>query len=100
VFIPIAVKAKLRPADTKDAENVELVGLHTLRHTYASTLIAQGENFKYVSRQLGHATIAITLNTYSHLLKETSTSAMARLAMRIPNSDAATVVPIATGTHG
>lgn len=54
-------------------------GLHTLRHTYASILIAQGESIKYVSRQLGHASIQITADTYGHLFRETSTAAMRRL---------------------
>jgi hypothetical protein len=51
-------------------------------------LIAAGENFKYVSRHLGHANILITRNTYGHLLKEASTGGMARLAMRIPGAEA------------
>jgi integrase len=40
---------------------------HDLRHTFASLLVAQGLNIVYVSRQLGHATPAFTLNVYSHL---------------------------------
>jgi integrase len=40
---------------------------HDLRHTFASLLIAEGLNIVYVSRQLGHATPAFTLNVYSHL---------------------------------
>lgn len=59
------------------------IGLHTLRHTYVSLLIAQGENIKYISRQVGHSTIQMTLDTYGHLLKETSQVAMARLDERL-----------------
>jgi integrase len=40
---------------------------HDLRHTFASLLIAQGVDVAYVSRQLGHANITTTLNTYTHL---------------------------------
>lgn len=40
---------------------------HDLRHTFASLLVAEGLNIVYVSRQLGHATPAFTLNVYSHL---------------------------------
>lgn len=41
--------------------------LHDLRHFYASALIAAKESVKTVQRRLGHATPAITLNTYTHL---------------------------------
>jgi integrase len=41
---------------------------HSLRHTYASVNLARGEDLAYVSRQLGHATPAITLAIYTHFL--------------------------------
>ena len=41
--------------------------LHSLRHSYASLLIANGLNVVFVSRQLGHANPTITLSTYAHL---------------------------------
>src|SRR6266705_3184950 len=59
-FTDIRTRAKLRA-----------VGLHALRHTYASLLIAQGENLKYVSRQLGHASIHLTADIYGHLFEAT-----------------------------
>lgn len=43
------------------------VTLHTLRHTFASNLIASGCDVVTVQRSLGHAQPSITLNTYSHL---------------------------------
>ena len=43
------------------------VTLHTLRHTFASNLIAQGCDVVTVQRALGHSTPSITLNVYSHL---------------------------------
>jgi integrase len=64
------------------AEGVRAISLHGLRHTYASLLINQGEHIKYVSKQLGHASIQITADLYSHLFTETSTVAMARLDAR------------------
>ena len=42
--------------------------LHDLRHAHASFLLAEGVHAKIVSDRLGHATIAITLDTYSHVL--------------------------------
>jgi integrase len=43
------------------------VTLHTLRHTYASNLIASGCDVVTVQRALGHSQPSITLNVYSHL---------------------------------
>ena len=43
------------------------VGMHALRHFYASLLIRHGESVKVVQARLGHASAVETLNTYSHL---------------------------------
>ena len=59
------------------------VGIHSMRHSYASLLINQGESIKYVSRQLGHASINITADLYGHLFRETSVSAMERLSQQV-----------------
>lgn len=42
--------------------------LHDLRHTHASQLLKQGVNPKIVSERLGHSSIAMTMDTYSHVL--------------------------------
>lgn len=42
--------------------------IHTLRHTFASLLLERRESLKYVQEQLGHASPAITLTTYTHLI--------------------------------
>jgi integrase len=44
------------------------IRFHDLRHTCATLLLVQGTHPKYVQELLGHATIAITLDTYSHVL--------------------------------
>jgi integrase len=41
---------------------------HDLRHTHASLLLKGNIHPKIVSERLGHATIGITLDTYSHLM--------------------------------
>jgi integrase len=41
---------------------------HDLRHTCATLLLSRNVHPKYVQELLGHATIAITLDTYSHVL--------------------------------
>lgn len=41
---------------------------HALRHTAATLLLLQGIHPKVVQERLGHSTIAMTLDTYSHLI--------------------------------
>ena len=48
---------------------------HDLRHTCATLLLREGVNVKVVSEMLGHASISITLNTYSHVLPDMQDSA-------------------------
>ena len=40
--------------------------LHDLRHTCATLLLSRGVHPKYVQELLGHASIVMTLNRYSH----------------------------------
>ncbi len=49
---------------------------HQLRHTTATILLLKNVNPKVVSEMLGHATIAITLDTYSHVLPNMQDSAV------------------------
>jgi hypothetical protein len=42
---------------------------HDLRHTYASLLLQNGENPKYVQQQLGHATLSLTTDLYGKWLR-------------------------------
>ena len=44
------------------------IRLHDARHSHASLMLKQGIHPKIVSERLGHATIAITLDTYSHVV--------------------------------
>lgn len=46
------------------------VRFHDLRHTCATLLLSRNVNPKIVSEMLGHANIAITLDTYSHVLPD------------------------------
>ena len=50
------------------AKKLPLVSFHSLRHTSASMMIAAGVDILTVSRRLGHAKAATTLDVYSHLL--------------------------------
>jgi integrase len=40
--------------------------LHTLRHSCASLLLADGVNAKVIQEMLGHSSVQITLSLYSH----------------------------------
>ena len=42
--------------------------VHGLRHAHATLLLESGVNPKVVSERLGHATIATTMDVYSHVL--------------------------------
>ena len=42
---------------------------HGLRHTYAALYLQHGTDVYYVSRQLGHASIALTVSTYGAWLR-------------------------------
>jgi integrase len=48
---------------------------HDLRHTCATLLLRDGVHVKVVSEMLGHASILVTLNTYSHVLPDMQDSA-------------------------
>jgi integrase len=55
--------------------------LHSLRHSFASLLIANGLNVVFVSRQLGHANPNITLEVYAHLFQHADHAHTARDAL-------------------
>jgi len=56
------------------------IPLHGLRHTYASLALAKGVNAAIVSRRLGHATVAFTLDIYSHVLPQVDAQAAELIA--------------------
>ena len=55
------------------------VSLHSLRHTDASLMLAANIHPKVVSERLGHSTIALTLDTYSHVIPGLQAAAAKRL---------------------
>lgn len=55
------------------------LGIHVLRHTFASLLIRKGVDIKIVSELLGHKDVAFTYNTYVHLLDEQRAKAVEML---------------------
>jgi integrase len=47
---------------------LEHLRVHDLRHTHATLMLKAGIHPKIVSERLGHASVSITLDTYSHVL--------------------------------
>lgn len=52
---------------------------YDLRHSCATLLLAAGENVKVVSERLGHASVALTLDVYSHVLPDMQQRAAERM---------------------
>ncbi len=60
--ITLAFRRIIKRAGLRD------IRVHDLRHTHATLMLKAGVHPKVVSERLGHANIAITLDTYSHVL--------------------------------
>ena len=52
------------------ASGLQQIRFHDLRHTYASELAEQGAPPKYVQSQLGHSSIQMTMDVYSHFFEK------------------------------
>jgi len=66
----------------RDKAELPKIRMYDLRHTTATLLLSAGENPKVVSERLGHASIVLTLDTYSHVLptmQRTATDKMEKL---------------------
>jgi integrase len=64
---------------------------YSLRHSCATLLLAQNENPKVVSERLGHATVTLTLDTYSHVLPSMQQAATEKLErLLLPQSEVGT----------
>ena len=59
------------------------IRFHDLRHTAASLLLQQGVHPKVVQERLGHASIAMTLDIYSHVVPGMQEQAVHALEMRL-----------------
>ncbi|MGX7195485.1 tyrosine-type recombinase/integrase [Enterococcus olivae] len=53
-----------------DGAGLSRMGNHGFRHTYASLMFSAGINIKDVQERLGHASISMTLDIYTHMTKE------------------------------
>ncbi|WP_338014672.1 tyrosine-type recombinase/integrase [Agromyces mariniharenae] len=62
-----------------DGAGLERMTIHDLRHTAASLAVSAGANVKAVQRMLGHASAAMTLDTYSDLFDDDLDAVAVRL---------------------
>jgi integrase len=74
-FYPLLIGAGLtEDTGEKDADGRPILrakyGFHTMRHFFASWLLDQGFSLKKAQAMLGHATMAMTADTYGHLLPD------------------------------
>jgi integrase len=84
------------------AAGLPRIRLHDVRHSYATAALAAGVPAKVVSERLGHANIAITMDTYSHVLPGLDAQAASTVARLIlgpsePGSDPSDDKPLTTG---
>jgi len=63
---------------------LDSVRFHDLRHTFASLMLLRGAKPKVISEALGHASVAFTMDTYSHIISGMQEEAMALLDEVIP----------------
>jgi len=77
VWLPDAFTASFRRMVSN--ANLGHIRFHDLRHSHATQLLIQGVHPKVVSERLGHSTIAITLDTYSHVLPGIQEEAAAKV---------------------
>lgn len=96
--LPVFCDAKGQPWSRKftlpqfyallEAAGLPRVRFHDLRHTAATLMLEAGVHPKVVQERLGHASIAITLDTYSHVAPSMQQAAAetldARIAGRVP----------------
>lgn len=61
------------------AAGIRKIGVHTLRHTYATRLYEKGADVKVISELLGHRSVDITYRIYIHLFEQTKVAAVQAL---------------------
>lgn len=86
-FNPSSVWARAERAWGK--KELDPIGLHEARHTYASLMIAAGVNAKALSSYMGHSSVTITYDRYGHLMPGSEDEAAALLDAYLARADTA-----------
>lgn len=74
-FSYVTFKGLLKKAGLRDN-----IRFHDLRHTHATQLLQAGVDIKSVSERLGHSSIRITLDTYTHVLPSMNDNVIQKLS--------------------
>src|SRR5437773_167308 len=82
--VALAIATGMRRGDTLSSRwyafckraGLPHVRFHDLRHAHATLMLLQGVHPKVVSERLGHASVGITLDTYSHVLPSMQSEAV------------------------
>ena len=69
-FLPSRSRIREKFEEYIKKAGVHRLTLHDLRHSHATMLVNLNENIVAISKRLGHENIQMTLNTYSHLYKD------------------------------
>ena len=73
----VYTERRLRPLLRR--EGLPPIRFHDLRHTAATLMLIAGVNPKIVSEMLGHTSVAITLDRYSHVMPTMQAETVRRL---------------------
>ena len=73
---PCSSKLKRRLLTHFKRADVPNIGFHGFRHTHASLLLNSGIPYKELQYRLGHSTLSMTMDIYSHLSKENAKKAV------------------------
>ena len=57
-----------------------MIRFHDLRHTHATLALQAGVHPKVVSERLGHSSIAVTMDRYSHVMPSMEAEAAEKVA--------------------
>jgi len=77
-FTPSAVTKRFRVL--AEASGLPRIRLHDLRHTHATLALQAGVHPKIVSERLGHSTVSLTLDVYSHAVPHMQKDAAEQIA--------------------
>lgn len=79
---------RLSSAFTADVDRAGLprIGLHGLRHSYATAALRAGVSPEVFSKRLGHSSVVVTLSIYAHVFEHDDVAAAERAAAAIYGS--------------